>query len=164
MKNLEERIVSALRAYCDNKDCLHIPARDTDIDVVLGDALKQIKDLKQQIKELQASRESLLEYKNKIESGEFVLVPKSDLQTWYFDEFEGMWLDKDGIDGGLSEIEIGEIAEVKKQKQYSIEVPNTFIALPWVDGEVGDWQEYATKEEAEKVAKYCKQMFDADGV
>lgn len=100
----------------------------------------------------------------KLESGEFVLVPTSDLQTWYLDEYEGLWLDKDGIDDGLSEIDIGEVSEVKKQKQYSIEIPSVFVTLPWIDGEVGEWQEYATKEEAEKVAKHCKQMFDADGV
>ncbi|MBF7693908.1 hypothetical protein [Acinetobacter pollinis] len=112
----------------------------------------------------QAEITELKQKLEKIESGEFVLVPTSDLQTWYLDEYEGLWLDKDGIDGGLSEIDIGEVSEVKKQKQYSIKIPSVFVTLPWIDGEVGEWQEYATKEEAEKVAKHCKQMFDADGV
>lgn len=37
-----------------------------------GHTNQEITELKQQIKELHASRESLLEYKNKIESSEFV--------------------------------------------------------------------------------------------
>lgn len=159
--NIIERIEVALEKAKENVFEKHIPVQDTDIDSVLVDAMLAIKELKQQIKELHASRESLLEYKGKIESDDYVLVPKSDLQTWYLDEYEGMWLDRDGIDAGLSDIDIGQVVEVKKQKQYSIEIPSVFVTLPCVDEEVGYWQEYSTKEEAEKVAKHCKQMFEA---
>lgn len=109
----------------------------------------------------QAEITELKQKLEKLESGEFVLVPKKELSTWYLDEYEGLWLDRDGIDAGLSQIDVGQVVEVKKQKQYSIELPNTFIALPWLNEEVGYWQEYSTKEEAEKVAKHCKQMFEA---
>ena len=39
----------------------------------------------------------------------FVLVEKKNTEDWYLDEFEGMWFDHDGIDGGLCELDIGEV-------------------------------------------------------
>lgn len=62
MIDLEKRIESAMELYCNNKDAMHVPPRDTDIDVVLSDCLKEITKLKQKLE--------------KLESGEFVLVPR----------------------------------------------------------------------------------------
>lgn len=76
MVDLEKRIEDALKAYCSNKDSMHVPPRNTDIDVVLSDCLTTITDLKQQLSEAHKSRASWVEYSQKIESGEFVLVPR----------------------------------------------------------------------------------------
>lgn len=66
--NIIERIEYALKKAKENVFEKHIPINDTDIDAVLVDSMLEIKELKQQISELHASRESLLEYKSKIES------------------------------------------------------------------------------------------------
>ncbi len=111
-----------------------------------------------------AKQAEITELKQKLaryENPDYVLVQKSEFHTWYFDEYEGLWLDRDGIDGKLSQIDAGQVVEVRKQKQYSIEMPSVFVTLPWLDEDFDYWQEYATKEEAEKVAKHCKQMFEA---
>lgn len=74
--NIIERIEYALKKAKENVFEKHIPVQDTDIDSVLVDAMLEIKELKQQVSELHASRESLLEYKGKIESDDYVLVPR----------------------------------------------------------------------------------------
>ncbi|QHJ85279.1 MAG: hypothetical protein [Caudoviricetes sp.] len=76
MIDLEKRIEDALKAYCSNKDSMHVPPRNTDIDIVLSDCLKTITDLKKQLDEVHKSRASWVEYKNKVENPEYVLVPR----------------------------------------------------------------------------------------
>jgi len=61
MIDLEKRIEDAIKLYCDNKDSMHVPPKDTDIDVVLSDCLNKITELKQKLE--------------KLESGEFVALP-----------------------------------------------------------------------------------------
>lgn len=68
--NIIERIEYALKKAKENIFEKHIPVQETDIDAVLVDSMLEIKNLKQQISELHASRESLLEYKNKMESSD----------------------------------------------------------------------------------------------
>ncbi|QHJ83917.1 MAG: hypothetical protein [Caudoviricetes sp.] len=68
--NIIERIEYALKKAKENVFEKHIPVQDTDIDSVLVDSMLAIKELKQQISELHTSRESLLEYKNKMESSD----------------------------------------------------------------------------------------------
>lgn len=68
--NIIERIEYALKKAKENVFEKHIPVQDTDIDSVLVDSMLAIKELKQQVSELHASRESLLEYKNKMESSD----------------------------------------------------------------------------------------------
>lgn len=65
--NIIERIETALEKAKENVFEKHIPVQDTDIDSVLVDAMLAIKELNQQVSELHASRESLLEYKNTME-------------------------------------------------------------------------------------------------
>lgn len=77
--NIIERIEVALEKAKENVFEKHMPPQDSDIDIVLVDAMLAIKELKQQVSELHASRESLLEYKGKIESEEFVLVSKASI-------------------------------------------------------------------------------------
>lgn len=62
MTDLEKRIESAMELYCNNKGAMHVPPRDTDIDVVLSDCLKEINELKQKLA--------------RYENPDYVLVPR----------------------------------------------------------------------------------------
>lgn len=91
----------------------------------------------------------------------FVLVEKKNTEDWYLDDCEGMWWDHDGIDGSLCELDIGEVQAVE-HKEYLITENNTLYATRvWDDAndQVDCWQFFKTKEEAEKVAAYCKAKF-----
>lgn len=76
MSNLIERINIALISYTNKTDSMHVPPKEIDVDVVLSDCRDELLDLKQQLAEAHASRASWVEYSQKIESGEFVLVPR----------------------------------------------------------------------------------------
>lgn len=84
--NIIERIEVALEKAKENVFEKHMPLQETDIDIVLVDAKLAIKDLKQQVSELHASRESLLEYKSNIESDDYVLVSKASVISIVLDE------------------------------------------------------------------------------
>lgn len=62
MIDLTQRIKTALSNYCDNKDAMHVPLKDTDVDVVLSDCLEEIESLKQKLA--------------RYENPDYVLVPK----------------------------------------------------------------------------------------
>lgn len=49
MIDLEQRIKAALNKYCGNKYAMHVPPKDTDVDVVLSDCLKELESLKAQL-------------------------------------------------------------------------------------------------------------------
>lgn len=96
----------------------------------------------------------------------FVLVEKKNTEDWYLDEFEGMWFDRDGIDGGLCELDIGEVQAVE-HKEYLITESNTLYATKvWNDQRqsIDTWEFFKTKEEANKAAAYCKAKFNEDEV
>lgn len=94
----------------------------------------------------------------------FVLVDKSHTEDWYLDPYEHMWLEQDGIDGLLSELDIGDV-EAIEHKEYLI-TKNTpvFAAKVWDDSsnEIGNWQFFDDKEDAQKAADYCKAKFDEE--
>lgn len=69
MIDLEQRIKTALNNYCGNKDAMHVPPKDTDVDVVLSDCLKELESLKAQLAQYQ--------------SDDYVLVPKVPTQKLY---------------------------------------------------------------------------------
>lgn len=119
----------------------------------------EITELKQQLSEAHASRASWVEYSQKVESGEFTLIENKKLTTWYLDEQDGMYWDFDGIDGGFSNLDAGEVVTVERLRNFT--VPDVYVTRPWEDGDVGFWKEYATKEEAEKIAQHCKAMIEA---
>lgn len=91
----------------------------------------------------------------------FVLVEKKNTEDWYLDESEGMWFDHDGIDGGLCELDIGEVQAVE-HKEYLITESNTLYATKVWNEENQDvdcWTLFKTEEEANKAAAYCKAKF-----
>ena len=92
----------------------------------------------------------------------FVLVEKKNTEDWYLDDFEGMYLDHDGIDGSLCELDIGQVQAVE-HKEYLVTESNTLYATKtWDDAndQVDCWQFFKTQEEAEKAAAYCKAKFN----
>ncbi|MBD1219971.1 hypothetical protein IC789_05270 [Acinetobacter seifertii] len=104
----------------------------------------------------------LATFKNDHEFTDHLLVPKKDIEDWYLDEDEGLWLDHDGIDGTLCELDIGKVQPVK-HKEYLITQSNTLYAARVWDGEDDHiaWKLFESEEAALEAAKYCKQMYDA---
>ena len=111
------------------------------------------------VKDQQQTIESLKAQLAQYQSDDYVLVPKKELSIWYFNEAEGYWLEE--ADNFLCEIEPGQVFTVQRQHNFSL--PEVYVARPW--SEVEQWadhyKEYATKEEAEKVAQHCKAMIEA---
>lgn len=96
----------------------------------------------------------------------FVLVDKKHTEDWYLDDHEGMWWDQDGIDNSLCDLDPGQVQAVE-HKEYLITESNTlYAAKVWDDlnDQVGYWEFFKTKEEAEKVASYCKAKFKGESV
>lgn len=96
----------------------------------------------------------------------FVLVEKKNTEDWYLDESEGMWFDHDGIDGGLCELDIGEVQTVE-HKEYLITESNTLYATKAWNEENQDvdcWTLFKTEEEANKAAAYCKAKFNDEPI
>ena len=116
------------------------------------------------IYDLESSNFNLI--KNTGNTGDFVLVEKKNTEDWYLGDSEGMWWDRDGIDGSLCELDIGEVQAVE-HKEYLITENNTlYAAKAWDDAndQVDYWQFFKTKEEAEKAAAYCKTKFNDEPI
>ena len=104
----------------------------------------------------------LATFKNDHEFTDHLLVPKKDIEDWYLDEDEGLWLDHDGIDGSLCDLTLGEIKPIK-HKGYLISQSNTLYAARVWDGNDDHiaWKLFESEESALEAAKYCKQMYEA---
>lgn len=89
----------------------------------------------------------------------FVLVPKSEIGHYYYDENEGVYIDEP--DCFLSDIDTGDVQEVMRRDYFDL--PSMFATKVWDDesNEVGCWEFFKTEEDAEKAASYCKAMIEA---
>ncbi|QLB34861.1 hypothetical protein GQO96_05880 [Acinetobacter baumannii] len=93
----------------------------------------------------------------------YVLVEKKNTEDWYLDEDEGMWFDHDGIDNSLCDLDAGQVQAIK-HKEYLITESNTlFATIVWDEAneQIGFWEFFKTKEEAEEAATHCKAMIKA---
>ncbi|XZT15411.1 hypothetical protein ACT4Z3_09645 [Acinetobacter baumannii] len=93
----------------------------------------------------------------------YVLVEKKSTEDWYLDEDEGMWFDHDGIDNSLCDLDAGQVQAIK-HKEYLITESNTLFATKvWDEAneQIGFWEFFKTKEEAEEAATHCKAMVEA---
>lgn len=96
----------------------------------------------------------------------FVFVDKKQTEDWYLDDHEGMWWEHDGIDNSLCDLDPGEVQAVE-HKEYLITESNSLYATKvWDDlnDQVGFWEFFKTKEEANKAASYCKAKFKGESV
>lgn len=94
----------------------------------------------------------------------FVLVDKKQTEHWYLDDHESMWWEHDGIDNSLCDLGPGEVQAVE-HKEYLITESNTlYAAKVWDESndQVGIWEFFKTKDEAEKAAAYCKAKFKGE--
>ena len=110
-------------------------------------------------KEIDQLKENLA----KVESGEYVVVKKDDIENWYLDEGEYVWYEKDSIDGYLEDIENGEVLEVQRKEYVVINSNPVFATNVFTDSDNIEWELFDSKEEAEKAAAHCKAMVEAQG-
>lgn len=89
----------------------------------------------------------------------FVLVPKSEIGHYYYDESEGMYIDEP--DHFLTDLDIGEAQEVKCRDYFDL--PSKYAAKVWDEDnqDVGTWEFFNTETEANNVAAHCKAMIEA---
>ena len=89
----------------------------------------------------------------------FVLVEKSEIGHYYYDESEGMYIDEP--DHFLTDLDIGEAQEVKCRDYFDL--PSKYAAKVWDEDnqDVGTWEFFNTETEANNVAAHCKAMNEA---
>lgn len=89
----------------------------------------------------------------------FVVVPESEIQMCYLDEDEYMYIDEP--DNFLCDIPIGKTVEVSRRAY--MDKTSCFAAKEWdaENEDVGKWELFETKEEADKAAAHCKAMSEA---
>ncbi|WP_151832023.1 hypothetical protein [Acinetobacter ursingii] len=104
--------------------------------------------LKKEVEALKAKLE-------KVESGEFVVVPKSEIGNYYFDDSECIYIDEP--DSFLSELDVGEVCEVKRRDYFDL--PTQYAAKVFIDIDNIEWRLFESKLEAEIAANECKDKF-----
>lgn len=90
----------------------------------------------------------------------FVLVPVKEIKEWYLDESENIYREDPDW---LCDISIGDVVEVEHRVSYELDQDPVFAAIQWDDknGDVGYYEIFKSKAEAEKVAAHCKAMIEA---
>lgn len=90
----------------------------------------------------------------------FVLVPVKEIKEWYLDDSESIYREDPYW---LCDISIGEVVEVEHRVSYELDQDPVFAAIQWDDknGDVGYYEIFKSKAEAEKVAAHCKAMIEA---
>ena len=90
----------------------------------------------------------------------FVLVPVKEIKEWYLDESENIYREDPDW---LCDISIGDVVEVEHRVSYELDQDPVFAAIQWDDknGDVGYYEIFKSKAEAEKVAAHCKAMVEA---
>ena len=90
----------------------------------------------------------------------FVLVPVKEIKTWYLDGVESIYREDPDW---LCDISIGEVVEVEHRVSYELDQDPVFAAIQWDEenGDVGYYETFKSKAEAEKVAAHCKAMVEA---
>lgn len=90
----------------------------------------------------------------------FVLVPVKEIKTWYLDESENFYREDPDW---LCDTPVSEVVEVEHRISYELDQDPVFAAIQWDDenDDIGYYEIFKTKEEAEKVAAHCKAMIEA---
>ena len=90
----------------------------------------------------------------------FVLAPVKEIKTRYLDDVESIYREDPDW---LCDISIGEVVEVEHRVSYELDQDPVFAAIQWDEenGDVGYYETFKSKAEAEKVAAHCKAMVEA---
>lgn len=112
-------------------------------------------DQQAEIDSLKAENAALKERLQKIEDGEFVVVPKSEIGNYYFDDSECIYIDEP--DSFLSELDVGEVCEVKRRDYFDL--PTQYAAKVFIDIDNIEWRLFESELEAEIAANECKDKF-----
>jgi len=90
----------------------------------------------------------------------FVLVPVKEIKTWYLDDSESIYREDPEW---LCDIPVGEVVEVEHRVSYELDQDPVFAAIQWDEenSDVGYYETFKSKVEAEKVAAHCKAMIEA---
>ena len=90
----------------------------------------------------------------------FVLVPVKEIKTWYLDDSENIYREDPEW---LCDIPVGEVVEVEHRVSYELDQDPVFAAIQWDEenSDVGYYETFKSKVEAEKVAAHCKAMVEA---
>ena len=90
----------------------------------------------------------------------FALVPVKEIKNWYLDDSENIYREDPDW---LCDTPIGEVVEVEHRVSYELDQDPVFAAIQWdeVNGDVGYYETFKTKSEAEAVAAHCKAMVEA---
>ena len=89
----------------------------------------------------------------------FVLVPVKEIKEWYLDDSESIYREDPDW---LCDIPIGEVVEVDHRISYELDQDPVFAAIQWDEknSDVGYYETFKSKAEAEKVAAHCKAMVE----
>lgn len=90
----------------------------------------------------------------------FVLAPVDEVKTWYLDDDESIYREDPDW---LCNTPVGEVVEVERRISYELDQASVFAAITWDEDnqDVGYYETFATKDEAEKAAAHCKTMIEA---
>ena len=125
------------------------------INTALAMWLIQARAKQTEIDSLKAEISALKERLQKIEDGEFVVVPKSEIGNYYFDDSECIYIDEP--DSFLSELDVGEVCEVKRRDYFDL--PTQYAAKVFIDIDNIEWRLFESELEAEIAANECKDKF-----
>ena len=90
----------------------------------------------------------------------FVLLPIKEIKTWYLDDSENIYREDPEW---LCDIPVGEVVEVEHRVSYELDQDPVFAAIQWDEenSDVGYYETFKSKVEAEKVAAHCKAMVES---
>ena len=84
-----------------------------------------------------------------------MVVPKSEIGNYYFDDSECIYIDEP--DSFLSELDVGEVCEVKRRDYFDL--PTQYAAKVFIDIDNIEWRLFESELEAEIAANECKDKF-----
>lgn len=87
----------------------------------------------------------------------FALVKVKEIKTWYLDDDENIYREDPDW---LCNIPVGDVVEVERRISYELNQDPVFAAITWDEDnqDVGYYETFKTKEDAEKAAAHCKAM------
>lgn len=92
-----------------------------------------------------------------------MVVPKDQTEDWYLDDNANMRITEP--DEWLCDLYVGEVQSVEHKEHLITKSDTLYAAIVWDDEnqDLGTWEFFKTKEEAEKAAAHCKAMVEAQG-